>query len=230
MQSVKILGSRVDILSRAEVNLKFAEYLAGNQSNFIVTSNTEMYYQAYRDIEMQNIINQSDLAVPDSVGIILALRKYGYKQAELYPGIEMCAYFINKKYRIYVLGGKQEVLDRFNFPDVIIGKQNGYFKDSDEQKIIMDIQDKKPQVLLVGLGAGKQERWIAKYKKILKVPIIVGIGGAVDVLSGSKPRAPAIIRKLKLEWLFRLYKEPKRIFRQINLLWFFLAILRERKT
>lgn len=229
MQQIKILGSKVDILSRQEIINKIVSFLKTNEAHAIVTANAEMYYQAYKDQELQEAINQADLAIPDSVGIILALWRYGIFNADLLPGIDLCAWFLHNKIPTYILGAKPEVLEKINLP-AVVGKHHGYFKANEEQKIIIDIQQKKPKVLLVALGAGKQEKWIAKYRKILNIPIMIGIGGSIDIISGSKPRAPKIMRQLKLEWLYRLYKEPARITRQVNLLFFLIAVILKRKS
>jgi len=224
MPENKILGSRIDALTQQEVLAKLTQYLMDTSGHFIVTANAEMYYQAYHDQELRQIINQADLAIPDSVGIILALRLSGTAQGELFPGVDICGWLLQKNLPTYILGATQDVLNKIKLPN-IIGKQHGYFTDKDEQKIIMDIQQKKPKILLIGLGAGKQEKWIAKYKSILNVPIMIGIGGSIDIISGTKQRAPILCRKLKIEWLYRLYKEPWRINRQLNLIYFLLAVL-----
>lgn len=229
MQEIKVLGAKVHLLSHQETLLKLTGFLSGEKGNFIVTANAEMYYEAYRDPELREVINQADLNIPDSVGIILALRLSGYNTGELFPGVEICAWLLQRKLPTYILGSKQEVLDKIKLPQ-IIGKQHGYFTEKDEQRIIMDIQQKKPKILLVALGAGKQEKWIAKYHKILNIPVMIGIGGSIDILSGTKKRAPLFMRRLRLEWLYRLYKEPSRIYRQINLFYYLFAVLFTRKS
>jgi N-acetylglucosaminyldiphosphoundecaprenol N-acetyl-beta-D-mannosaminyltransferase len=228
LQEVNVLGTKVHALSRQETLLKLTEFLLDKESHFIVTANAEMYYEAFRDQELREVINQADLNIPDSIGIIMALRLSGFWEGELFPGVEICSWLLQKKLPTYILGAKQEVLDKIVLSQVI-GKQNGYFSDKDEQQIIMDIQQKKPKILLVALGAGKQERWIAKYRKILNIPIMIGIGGSIDIISGTKKRAPAIMRNLRLEWLYRLYKEPARIYRQINLLYYLIAVVFNKK-
>jgi N-acetylglucosaminyldiphosphoundecaprenol N-acetyl-beta-D-mannosaminyltransferase len=158
---------------------------------------------------------------------MLALWKKGARGAEQYPGIEICEWLLAQNLPTYVLGAAQGVLDKLNFPQ-IVGKHHGYFDPAAEQKIIMDIQQKKPKILLVALGGGKQERWIARYKKILNVPLLIGVGGSLDIISGLKPRAPKIFRILKLEWFYRLCREPQRAARQSRLPLFFWQVLKER--
>lgn len=226
MKRIRILGCNVDVGSRENYLNAVDDLFKNKKTNWIVTANAEMYYAAAKDPELKNAINTADLCIPDSVGIRWAAQYKGHQQTAVLPGVELAELFINKKYLIYVLGAKQEVIDRLDQPN-IVGRHNGYFDKTEESAIIKDINHKKPQVLFVGLGAGKQELWINKYRPLLNVQIIIGIGGAIDVLSGYKKRAPLFWRSLQLEWLYRLLKEPSRITRQYKLLLYLLAVIKE---
>ena len=97
------------------------------------------------------------------------------------------------------------------YPNIkILGSHTGYFKDEEEASIIEEIRNLKPDVLLVGTGAPKQEKIINKYKNEGFFKIGIGCGGSIDVLAGRVKRAPKIFIKLHLEWFYRLLKEPKR--------------------
>jgi N-acetylglucosaminyldiphosphoundecaprenol N-acetyl-beta-D-mannosaminyltransferase len=224
MPLVKILGTRVDCLSRLEVEQKLQGFLRARHPHFVVTANAEMYYAAYHDQDLREVLNTADLLVPDSVGIIYALEKQGAR-AELYPGVELAQYLLSTGAPVYVLGATQSVLDKLSLGN-IVGKHHGFFSAEEEPALLKDIQRCRPQILLVALGVGKQERFIARYKQALGVPVMVGVGGAIDVLAGAKKRAPFLFRKLHLEWLFRLLVEPQRIFRQYKLVLYWLAVQR----
>lgn len=222
MPTVKVLGTRVDCLTRIQVEQQVQGYLSTAQPHFIVTANTEMYYAAYHDQPLCDILNSADLAVPDSVGILYALKKQK-AAAELYPGIELAQYLLATGAPVYVLGTTQAVLDQLAFAN-IVGKHHGFFPPSAEMAIIAEIKRCQPKILFVALGVGKQEAFIARYKQQLGIPVMLGIGGAMDVLAGVKQRAPVFIQKLRLEWLYRLWCEPQRIFRQYKLVLYWLAV------
>ncbi len=229
MERASVLGLNVDIIENEEELMALVErYIKNGRAQQIITANSEMYYQAsQKDLFLAKIINDSELAVIDAVGIKLALKLYGVKNnIKIYPGVELAEKILKNGFRTYLLGAREDVLAKINYPNVV-GRQHGYFNDEQETEIIADIKKKKPEVLLVALGVGRQEKWIAKYKNELAVPLLIGVGGAIDVLSGVKKRAPGIFRKLYLEWFYRLMTEPRRIMRQINLLWFLIAVVKD---
>ncbi|GBR72515.1 N-acetylmannosaminyltransferase [Candidatus Termititenax aidoneus] len=224
----EVLGTRVDILPRREIEQKILAYLKAKseKSYFIVTANAEMCYRAAQDRALQTALNTADLCVPDSIGVRWALRRQGLA-AELYPGVELAEWILKQGFSVYVLGAKAEVLQRLNFPN-IVSKHHGFFDADAEKSILAEIQRLKPQVILAALGAGKQELWLSRHKNDLK-SLLIGVGGAIDVISGCKTRAPKIFRKAGLEWFYRLLREPRRLFRQFDLLRFGLAVLREKQ-
>ena len=244
----KVLGIRVDILRRDEAEQKIRAFLElkSEKSYFIVTANAELYYQASRRLELRETLNSADLCVPDSVGIIKALRRQaghrcvrhafarkdfrarqGIKDAELYPGVELAEWILRQGYSVYVLGAADKVLNKLQFPN-IVGKHHGYFNADEENEIIAEINRLRPQVVFAALGAGRQELWLSRHRNALS-GVLIGVGGAIDVLSGHKRRAPKIFRRLGLEWFYRLLREPSRLSRQINLVRFWLAVLKNSR-
>ena len=122
---------------------------------------------------------------------------------------------------IYLFGAKQEVIDdlvkiiNVDYPNInVVGAKNGYEKDKD--KIFEDILKKEPDIILVALGIPAQEKLIYKHLEEFDKGIFVGVGGSLDVLSGTKKRAPEFFIKHNIEWLYRICKEPKRIVRFIK--------------
>lgn len=226
----EVLRSKVDVLSRVELEKKLSEKLKAKSETpyFIVTANAEMYYQAAQDAQLQEAINSADLCLPDSVGIAWALKRQGEQKTEVYPGVELAQWLLQQADSVYVLGAREEILQRLKQKN-IVGKRAGFFKPTEETQIITEINNLKPDVVLVALGAGRQELWIARNRGQLKTRIIIGIGGAIDVISGAKRRAPSFWRKCRLEWLYRLIKEPWRFKRQLNLYRFWRLILKQTK-
>lgn len=122
--------------------------------------------------------------------------------------------------RIFLLGSKSSAVEEASMAikskwerHTVVGVQDGYFTNGDEQEIVERIKSAKPDLVLVGLGNPKQEVWIAKHIPYA-CPRAFGVGGLFDFLSGDIPRAPALLRAMNLEWLFRLLYEPCRLWRR----------------
>ena len=111
----------------------------------------------------------------------------------------------------------------------VVGSRDGYFSVEEEKKVIADINANKPDVLLVALGAPKQERFINKYRNKLNCKIAIGVGGCFDVISGNVKRAPDIFIKLKLEWLYRGLTDFRRLKRLIAIPKFMIAVKKEKR-
>lgn len=235
---VKILGINIDNVSideTGEITKKLIE--SSNKScKVIVAPNTEFIMMAQKDKEFYNILNSAELATPDSVGVSIAgkLQKKPFKQR--IPGQ---AYFrkvleVGEKegWTFYFLGGKGDVpyLAMENvkkyYPDVkIVGYHEGYFDKDSEQDVINEINNLKPNVLFVAMGAPLQEKWIYKHKNELKVDVAAGQGGTFDYESGKIKRAPKVFQKLGIEWFWRLILQPTRIARMLVLPVYLLKIL-----
>jgi len=205
------------------------EIISGSSSPCqIVTLNTLIYLQTKLDFSAYQSL-KSSLVIPDSFGISFCASLFNLRFLKRYPGIELIHYLCllakQKNYKFYLLGAKQEVVEKAR--DVlkqrygvnIVGIHNGYFfKPRDlSDKVIEDINEKSPDILLVGLPSEVQESWIYKNLKKLNCKIVVGLGGSFDVISGKISRAPKIFRILNMEWYYRLLLEPWRVKRIIKL-------------
>lgn len=228
--TVRILGIDIDNITIDEAGEKTKELIeTSNKScKIIVAPNTEFIMMAQKDEEFYNILKNAELATPDSVGVMIGgkLQKKPFKQR--IPGQ---AYFrkileIGEKenWTFYLLGGKDDVpkiaaenLKKI-YPNInIVGYHEGFFEVDGEEKVIQEINKLKPNVLFVAMGAPIQEKWIDKYKNDLKVDVAAGQGGTFDYEAGKIKRAPKIVQKLCIEWLWRLILQPARIFRMIVL-------------
>ena len=154
-------------------------------------------------------------------------------------GFDICCGIIKELSKIngsvYLFGGKPGVAEYAaenlikNYPGIkIAGTADGYFDGEKEKGIIADIADESPDLLLVCLGAKKQECWISDHKHELNAKILIGAGGTVDVFAGKTKRAPDIFIKFGLEWFYRLVKEPSRFGRMLQLPLFLLEIIFKR--
>lgn len=206
---------------------------AGLQST-IIAVNPEKVMAAEKNEELRQLINSSTYQIPDGVGILLASKMKGGKIASRVTGVDMMDRLIRfaaeENHKVFLYGAKEEVVTMAKqkleekYPGLnISGYENGYEKDND--KIINKINASGAELLFVAMGSPKQELWIRENMGKLNVKVFQGVGGSFDVFSGKVQRAPLFFRKLGIEWLYRLSKEPKRFKRQLALPKFLLRIL-----
>ena len=188
---------------------------------FIVTANPETMMKSETDTELNKLLNDKDtILVPDGIGVVKASKMIGYDVKERIAGIDIANTLLdygNKlKKTIYLFGSKQEIIDSMKdvlkekYPNLkLVGSSNGYVQDKD--KVFEEMSKLKPDIILVALGIPLQEKLIYKHLSLFDKGIFVGVGGSFDVISGHKKRAPQIIIKLNLEWLYRIICEPKRL-------------------
>lgn len=208
------------------------------QPNRVVTGNPIMLMTAQSDPRYQTILETADLVVPDGAGVVWAARHVKQPVAERVAGFDLMQELLRegdkRGWSVYLLGTTQEILDAAEanlarqYPGVrFVGKRNGFFKDEDDADVIADIRRANPDMLFVARSVANQEPWIAKHEKELAVPVMMGVGGSFDVISGKLKRAPALFRKLSLEWMYRLMQEPKRYKRMLVLPKFALKVVRD---
>lgn len=237
-ECVRILGVDIDNINIDEAGEKTKELVAKSNKSckMIVAPNVEFIMTAQKDEEFFNILKKADFATPDSIGVMIGgkLQKKPFKQR--IPGQ---AYFrkvleVGEKegWSFYLLGGKGDVpkLATENikkmYPNVnVIGYHEGFFETDSEENVIKQINDLKPNVLFVAMGAPIQEKWIARHQSELKVDVAAGQGGTFDYEAGKIKRAPVFFQKLGIEWLWRLILQPSRIFRMVVLPIYLLKII-----
>ena len=232
---VKILGVSVDSVTMQQALDKVENFFEERKPVIVATANAEMLMRATHDEELKNILNAAELVVPDGAGTVWAARHLGCKMPERVAGYDLAQELMkrapSKNCRIYFFGSAPGVADKAKlkaeelYPGIkIVGTRNGFFTEADEPQIIADIKAAQPDLLLAALGVPKQEKWLAKYKDELNVPVSIGVGGTFDVMAGVMKRAPLWMQKAKLEWLFRAMLQPKRAGRLIALPKFVLKV------
>lgn len=228
MNKVDILGIKFDNVSMNEAVNICDNFLKSNKGNLIVTPNPEIVMRAKDDKEFKEIINDAELVIPDGIGIIKAGNILKTPLKERVAGYDLICNLLEKykdgKATFYFWGSKPGYAEEAKqnlekkFPDIkILGTHTGYFNDNEEKDIINEIRALKPDILLVGTGAPKQEKIINKYKYEDFFKIGIGCGGSIDVLAGKVKRAPKLFINLHLEWFYRLLKEPTRFKRMLVL-------------
>lgn len=237
MKKENILG--FDVCNTSMINLIndiFSDYDNGI-SNFIVNINPEIIVNNYRNYKLKQKFNSQQYQIPDGIGIIIASKMLHRKMQERITGIDLmkliCEKSVNHDSRIFLYGSKAGIADKakkeleLEYPNInIVGACNGY---EEEISVIKQINDSNASILFVGLGSPKQEEFIIKNKeKLYNIKIFMPVGGSLDVISKTLKRAPNWIIKINLEWLYRLFQEPKRFFRQLKLIKFIFLIIFRR--
>lgn len=234
---VDIYGVGFDNISKSDALNFVLSLMQDHSAQYIVTPNPEIVMKARNDREFAAAIDSAGLVIADGVGIMYAAKILGKKLKERIPGIDLSSALFEKMATegksVFLFGAKPGIAELAakniteKFPGLIIaGTNDGYF--TDDKPIINKINDAKPDLLLVCLGFPKQELWMKSNAPFLDVGVMIGAGGSLDVFSATVARAPLIWRKLGLEWLHRLIKEPKRIKRMTVLPKFLFAVIFSR--
>lgn len=203
----------------------------------VVTLNALMYNHSLNDIPLAEAVSNAAIVVADSVGITWAAQFLASVSVERMPGIDLiyglCALAVSKKYSVFLLGAADGVAAQAaarleaRFPGIVIaGAHHGFFTGAEEPRLMATIRAAQPDILLVGLDVPRQETWIAANRERLGVPVVMGVGGSFDVISGRLKRAPRWMQRTGLEWLFRVVQQPWRLARIKDLPVFVVHILK----
>ncbi len=237
--TVDILGVAIDNVTMSQALEKLKAFLEDDKANTVYTPNAEIMMDAKKDPSLKAILNSGSLVVADGAGVVLSSKILGVSLPEKVSGIDLVRNFFSmdskRKTRYFLFGSKPgtaeaagENIKKLYTGVEIAGCRNGFFTEKEEASIIAQINSSGADILLVALGAPKQERWIHKNKARLNVKVCIGVGGSLDVFAGKVKLAPEFFRQHGLEWLYRLYKEPWRYKRMLKLPKFMLASLVHR--
>lgn len=232
-----ILQVPIDAVTMEEAVNRVMGLMNDGKPHIVCTPNPEIVMEAQKDRGLMEILRAADLVVPDGVGVVWASKYSPITLTERVAGYDLVLNLFSKmkdtEYTAYFLGGAPGVAQvaakkmMKKYPGLkVVGVHNGYFDSAEEKKIIADIKKLSPSILLVGLGAPKQEKWIYENMRIAEANICIGVGGCFDVMAGNVNRAPMAFRKLGLEWFYRLLKQPSRFWRMLRLPKFVLVVLK----
>lgn len=237
MEKEEILGIDVCVTTYEDLKKCIRRDIEQNKKSYIVTINPEKVIKANKDKSLKKILNGAKYQIPDGVGIIYASKiKKGRIKSRI-TGIDtmdmICALANEENFKIFMYGAEEEVIEKAKenlekkYKNInICGYINGYEKDT--TNVVKKINESNADVLFVALGSPKQELFISKNIDNINCKILLGVGGSFDVISGKKKRAPTWMRKKGLEWLYRLFKEPKRFFRQTKIISFIFEVFLEK--
>ena len=219
MSRTDVLGVEFDDVTMAEAVDRALALIDARECRYVVTPNPEIVMLAKENAALKSALAEAALVLPDGVGIVKGAAILGRPMKEKVPGIDFAcgvmARLAEKGGSVYLFGAKPGVAEKAaetlaeKYPGLVVaGTSDGYF--SDDALIVEKIRAAEPDVLLVCLGAPKQEGK-------LPLGLMCGLGGSLDVFAGTVKRAPESWQKLGLEWLYRLLKEPRRIGRMMKL-------------
>ncbi|WP_300351654.1 WecB/TagA/CpsF family glycosyltransferase [Clostridium sp.] len=229
MSRMNFLNTEVDNLTMDEAINRAEELILNKKPSYVVTPNVDHIVKLESDKEFQDVYKNADLILTDGMPLIWISKIKGNPIKEKISGSDFfpkfCERAANKGYSMFLLGAAEGVaakaadnLKRKYEGLNIVGTYSpsyGFEKKDDEIKEIIKMINKvKPDILAVGLGAPKQEKFLYKYKNELNVPISLAIGASIDFEAGNINRAPRWMQNCGLEWFYRLCKEPKRMFKR----------------
>lgn len=225
---MKILGCALDPIDSTAATDAIVALAREGKGAQIVTLGTEMVVYAQRDARYRDVVNACELSLCDTVGLLTVARRRGARLRERVAGVELierlCARASQENIALYLLGGSPGVASeaaaalQSRYPALrIVGTHDGYFEDDRSSAVAQEIRARGAQLLVTGLGFPRQEFWLAEHMGETGCGAGIGVGGSLDVISGRVRRAPDLMRRLGLEWLYRLAKEPRRWRRQLAL-------------
>jgi N-acetylglucosaminyldiphosphoundecaprenol N-acetyl-beta-D-mannosaminyltransferase len=247
-EPIYVLGVRVDRISGEQALANMMEMIAqwrasGKDARCqqLITVNPEFVMAAQRDAAFRQAINAAALVVADGVGVVWATRYLKAPTPERITGVDTLVALARRcaetGYRIYLLGAApgvaEETAARLQSlaPGVqIVGTYAGSPAPAEEEEIIERVRAAQADVLCVAYGAPAQDLWI--YRNLFRLPVAlaIGVGGAYDFISDRQRRAPRLMQRLGIEWLYRLYREPWRWRRMLALPRFAVRVMMEGRA
>lgn len=238
-KKVDVLGTKIDAVTPSEVLDRISSYLKKPETEFlhIITADSLAVVRTKNEPEFKAKMEAAEMVVPDGAGIVWAADFLGTPLPGRVPGValvsQICEASAKEGHKIFFIGSKPGVAQKAAEMIIektkanIVGVEHGYFKadSEDEEKMLQKIADSGADIVFVALGVPRQEDFITKLRKYGKQIVAVGVGGSFDVISGSLPRAPQWMQNCGIEWLFRLWLEPKRISRMLEIPVFVLKVM-----
>ncbi len=240
LPSVSILNVRVHAVTMAQAVAWVEAAVAARTPRQLCTANPEFVMLAQRDPEFLALLNRADLVIPDGTGLLWAARRQGARLPERVAGSDLIYHIAELAgrhgWRLFFLGAAEGVaaraaeILRATYPGlVVVGAYAGSPRPDENDALVARVKAAQPDVLLVAYGAPAQDKWIARNRAALGVPLSLAVGGTFDFVAGLIPRAPRWLQRLGLEWLYRLWRQPWRLKRILRAVVAFpLAVLFKR--
>jgi N-acetylglucosaminyldiphosphoundecaprenol N-acetyl-beta-D-mannosaminyltransferase len=238
---VNIFGVPISKMNMRQTVDYITEAIAAREPHQVITANPIMVTAALNDPSYMRLMKEAELIVPDGAGVVWAAAYVGNPVEQRVAGFDLMHELMKRGqehgWKVFLVGSSPENIQaaanrlKELYPKLsLVGFRDGYFGEKEDESVIETIRTASPDILLVGRSAATQEPWIYKYKRQLGIPIMMGVGGSFDVLSGKLKRAPKLFIKLRLEWFYRLLQEPWRYKRMLDLPKFALKVIREKEN
>lgn len=225
MSSEIILGVRVHATNLAKAMEKIDRWIAERRSYYVCPAPAHTVMESRGDVELRRSLNSSGLTTPDGMSLVWLLMLKGHRNVNRVYGPDLllgiCERGLARGYQHYFYGGHRHALEALtsNLQSriaglAIAGAHSPPFRalsSAEDQAVVDEINRARPDIVWVGLGSPKQEKWMAAHRDRLEAPVLIGVGAAFDFLSGRKPQAPRWMQRAGLEWAFRLATEPTRL-------------------
>lgn len=219
------MNTPIDVLSMNETLDIIDSSITKKKKLELIVVNAAKIVHMQNEPELRESVTKSDIINADGMAVVWAARLLGKPLPERVTGIDLMQRLVAlsaaRGYRIFFFGAKEEVVKnvvrRYSKkygPGIIAGYRNGYFSKEEEPEIAGYISASRADILFVAISSPTKEIFLNKYKEILKIPFIMGVGGSFDVISGKTKRAPLWMQKRGLEWLFRFLQEPQRMWKR----------------
>ena len=224
---MRILGVSVHATSYKAAVTQITSWAEMNESRYVCAANVHMVMEAYDSRSFMQVVNDADLVTPDGMPLVWAMRRLGIPDQERVYGPDLMIKLIETSAQssipIGLYGSSPNVLEnliygiREKYPAINITYSFSPpfrpLSDEEDIRTINEINSAGVRILLVGLGCPKQERWMAQHKGKISA-VMVGVGAAFDFHAGAKPQAPVWMQKRGLEWFYRLFQEPRRLWKR----------------
>lgn len=242
-ERIQMLNTVIDVLNAQETIALVEKYIVTKTPLHLMGVNADKINQVNENDLMKQIVNSCGIINADGASVVIASKFLKQPLPERVAGIDLMQSLValseKKGYKIFLLGAKQEVVEKTaellkkRFPKLqIAGVHNGYFQEKDWHDIFLELKEKEPDIVFVGITSPLKEYLIEYLQNEGCNSVFMGVGGSFDVISGKIPRAPLWMQKSNLEWLFRVIQEPQRLFVRyfVGNLKFIRAVLKERKN
>jgi N-acetylglucosaminyldiphosphoundecaprenol N-acetyl-beta-D-mannosaminyltransferase len=222
----ELLGCSFDRATMSGAVARGLEWCLGPRApHTVITANAAILCMMRADPELGEACRRGDLIVADGMSVVWTSRVAGVPFPERVAGVDMMARLLEAasehRLRVYFLGARPEVVTELahrcgrEYPGLVVaGFRDGYFGRGDDNEIVEAIRRAAPHMLFVGMPSPFKETWCERHRVALDVPLIMGVGGSFDVLSGFVRRAPRLVQSLGLEWCWRLAMEPRKMWKR----------------
>ena len=231
LERVRVVGLLPNVVSADSAIRRINELVRLKNGGYVCFSTVHMVMESFDNPEYGERVNGADMIIPDGMPLVWMQKLQGAKNANRLRAndlmIMLCAFAEQNNLTVGFYGGQQTVIDAIlkraaeDFPKLkIVYAFSPPFRpltDEEDTEIVAEINDKKPDLLFMGLGCPKQENWMAAHKDRV-FAVMLGVGASFDFYAGNVKQSPEWLGKLGLEWLFRLTQEPKRLWRRYLIL------------